>query len=158
MCVMDVLFTLAGFAIVGWVLLILFPRWPLTRTAAGSAVVPAYLAVLYVAALVLLVVRAGPGFVGDFATADGVARLLAHRDAALVVWIHVLAFDQLVGILIYRDNMQHRIVRLPVQSVILVLTLMFGPAGFLVYYMIRLSRRPGAALGDAATARVRTGL
>lgn len=60
-------------------------------------------------------------------------RLLANADAALVVWIHILVFDQLVGVFIYRDNMRERVAPLPVQSAILFLTLMFGPAGFLVY-------------------------
>jgi hypothetical protein len=147
--VTDVLFTLAGFAIVGWALLILFPSWPLTRASAASALVPVYLASIYVAGVVVLLAFSGPGVVGDFATVDGIVRLLSDRNAAVVVWLHILAFDQLIGVFIYRDNMRNGIVSLPAQSAILFLTLMFGPAGFLLYYSIRISRRRGAILGEA---------
>jgi hypothetical protein len=40
---------------------------------------------------------------------------------------------------------------LPVQSLILFLTLMFGPVGFLVYYALRIARGRGPAIGDAGT-------
>jgi hypothetical protein len=65
---------------------------------------------------------------------------MAQRDIALVAWIHFLAFDQLVGIFVYRDNMHHRYVPIPVQSLILFLTFMLGPVGFLSYYLIRWAR------------------
>ena len=70
-------------------------------------------------------------------------------DVALVIWIHVLAFDHAVGIFIYRDNMRERVIPLPVQSIILIMTLVFGPSGFLLYYVLRAVRKPGSALGDA---------
>jgi hypothetical protein len=41
---------------------------------------------------------------------------------------------------IYRDNMLHRYVPLVVQSIILFMTLMLGPIGFLSYYLIRAAR------------------
>jgi hypothetical protein len=65
---------------------------------------------------------------------------MAQRDIALVAWIHFLAFDQLVGIFIYRDNLHHRYVPIPVQSVILFFVFMLGPVGFLAYYLIRWAR------------------
>jgi hypothetical protein len=64
---------------------------------------------------------------------------MARQDVALVAWIHILVFDQLVGLFIYRDNMHHRYVPLMAQSVILFLTFMFGPVGFLTYYLARLA-------------------
>ena len=59
---------------------------------------------------------------------------------------------KVVGLLIYRDNMRHRFVAVPLQSVILFLTLMFGPVGFLAYYVARVSNRRGGwvAWGDAS--------
>ena len=145
----DHLFTLSEFALAGWILLIVFPRWPLTRAVAKSALVPAYLAALYTAGIVPLLIAAGPGILRDFSSADGVVRLMSGRDAALIVWIHLLTFDQLVGVIIYRDNMEHRIVSLPAQSAILLLTLLFGPVGFAVYYGIRLAARRGPAFSAA---------
>src|ERR1700704_3479612 len=134
------LFNYAQFVILAWALLIFLPTWRVTRCLAPSAVVPAVLALFYVIGIVGLISNAGFGFVRDFGSADGVAKLMAQRDIALVAWIHFLAFDQLVAIFIYRDNLHHRYVPIPVQSLILFLTFMLGPVGFLSYYVIRWAR------------------
>ncbi len=135
------LFSLAGLAIVAWLPLILAPSWRGTRRLAESAVFPLYLAVLYLVGIVGVLAELGPGIMGDFGNVDGVLALLATESLGLVAWIHILAFDQVVGLLIYRDNMRHRFVPLPVQSAILFLTLMFGPVGFLAYVVTRQSQR-----------------
>src|SRR5687767_15893081 len=134
------LFNLAGPAILAWVLMIFVPKWRGTQWLARSAVVPALLAVLYVIGVALLISANGMGFMRDFGSAEGVAGLMARPEIALVAWIHFLAFDQLVAIFIYRDNMHHRYVPIPIQSVILFLTLMLGPVGFLSYYLARLAK------------------
>jgi hypothetical protein len=134
------LFKLAGFAAPAWALLIFLPTWRGTRWIARSAIVPALLCVLYVVGIGAQIAGSGLGFMRDFGSAEGVARLLGQQDIAIVAWIHFLAFDQLVGIFIYRDNMHHRYVPIPVQSVILFLTFMLGPVGFLLYYLARLAR------------------
>jgi len=140
--VSDQLFSLAGIATLGWVLLILLPRWWATRRMAELEVFPIYLALLYLVGVVPLVVAAGPGIIRDFGNADGVANLLAQRDVALIAWIHILVFDQVVGVLIYRDNMSHRYLPIFGQSAILVLTFLFGPVGYLAYSAAReLARR-----------------
>jgi ABA4-like protein len=134
------LFNIAQFVILAWALLIFLPTWRVTRWVARSALVPALLALFYVIGIVALISDAGFGFVRDFGSADGVAKLMAQRDIALVAWIHFLAFDQLVAIFIYRDNLHHRYVPIPVQSVILFFVFMLGPVGFLAYYLIRWAR------------------
>jgi hypothetical protein len=134
------LFNYAQFVIFAWALLIFLPTWRVTRWFAHSAVVPAVLALFYVIGIVALISNAGFGFVRDFGSADGVAKLMAQRDIALVAWIHFLAFDQLVAIFIYRDNLHHRYVPIAVQSVILFFVFMLGPVGFLAYYLIRWAR------------------
>ena len=131
------LFNIAGFAIVAWLLLVLLPTWKFTRWLAETAVFPVFLSVLYVAGIVPLLMQTGPSIMADFGSAEGVTRLLANPGIALVAWIHILAFDQVVGMVIYRDNMAHRYVPIPVQSVLLAATLMFGPVGFLTYYLLR---------------------
>lgn len=75
--------------------------------------------------------------------------LLRTEGLALVAWIHILAFDQLVGVGIYRDNMRWGVVPMPVQSMILFLTMMFGPVGFVAYYLARVVRRSGS--GEATS-------
>src|SRR6185369_16723400 len=75
------------------------------------------------------------------------------ESVALVAWIHILVFDMLVAHLIYRDNMKHRFIPVPLQSVLLALTLMFAPVGFLMYWLIRVTRsRSLVAWGDRADA------
>lgn len=135
-----ILFDLAGPAIVAWALLIFFPGWRFTRRLAESALVPVYLAVLYVVGVAAVFGELGPGIMRDFGSADGVLGLLRTESVALIAWIHILVFDQVVGHLIYRDNMTHRWVPLPVQSLLLILTLMLGPVGFVTYWAIRVGR------------------
>lgn len=141
------LFNFAGLAIVAWALLIFLPKWRVTRLIARAEIFPVLLAVLYAVGVVPLLAETGPGVMRDFGSAEGVTRLLARQDVALVAWIHILCFDQLVGLYIYRDNMERRHVPLVVQSALLFLTLMFGPVGFLLYYLLRLARRGRAAGG-----------
>jgi uncharacterized membrane protein len=143
------LFNLAGIAMLGWLLLIVLPAWKVTRWIAESALFPVFLSTVYLLGIVPLLMQTGPGIMSDFGSAEGVTRLLQNQDVALVAWIHILAFDQVVAMMIYRENMQHRYVPLPVQSVLLFATLMFGPVGFLGYYVLRAwsrSRRTQHAL------------
>jgi hypothetical protein len=134
------LFQLASLAIVGWIPLIFFPTWSGSRRLAESAFFPIYISVLYAFGVGALLMELGPGFIADFGTAEGVARLLARQEIAWVAWLHILAFDQVIGLLIYRENMQRRYVPIPVQSLLLFLTLMFGPLGFLAFAAIRVAR------------------
>jgi hypothetical protein len=145
------LFNLAEPAILGWALLIFLPTWPVTRWIATRAAFPAYLALLYVIGVVPLVIGAGARIMLDFGSADGVVRLLADPNVALIAWIHILAFDQVAGIWIYRHNLRARVVPLPVQSAILFLTLMFGPAGFLVYYAACAAKRSPSFPGESVS-------
>ena len=144
------LFNLAGPAALAWVLMIFLPKWSGTQWLVRSAIVPAFLALLYVIGIALLISQNGLGFMRDFGSAEGVAGLMARPEIALVAWIHFLVFDQLVGIFIFRDNMHHRYVPIPVQSVILFFTFMLGPVGFLSYYIIRWIRlgSPGGRRGE----------
>jgi hypothetical protein len=137
------LFDVAGLAMLGWVLLVFLPRWKVTRRVAETALFPVYLSVLYLIGIVAVLREMGPGFMADFGSAGGVLGLLGTESVALVAWIHILAFDQAIGVLIYRDNMRHRFVPLPVQSVLLAATLMLGPIGFLTYWCVRAIRSRG---------------
>jgi hypothetical protein len=146
----STLFSLSVIGILGWALMIFFPKWAPTKWAARSAVFPVYLAALYLAGVVPLVVSAGPGIVLKFGAATGVISLLSDPDVALIAWIHILVFDQFVGLLIYRDNMRERLIPVALQSVILFLTLMFGPVGFLLYQLIRVARKHGPFVGQTS--------
>ena len=139
------LFNLAGFAILAWLLLILLPTWRVTRWLAESAVFPIYLCILYAVGIAVILVESGLGLMAEFGSAEGVLRILSRPDVALIAWIHILAFDQFVGLYIYRDNIRHRYLPIPLQSVLLILTLMLGPLGLLTYYIVRGARRAARA-------------
>ncbi len=81
------LFELAGYAMLGWLLLIFLPTWRVTRWIADTAVFLVYLSVLYTVGIVPLVVQAGPGIMRDFGTAGGVLGLMQQPDVALIAWI-----------------------------------------------------------------------
>ena len=146
------LFKIAGIVTPAWALMIFLPTWRGTRWLARSAIVPAFICVLYVIGVVAQISTSGFGFMRDFGSAEGVQHLLSQPDIAIIAWIHFLAFDQLVGIFIYRDNMHHRYVPIPVQSVILFFTFMLGPLGFLSYYLVRLARSGSLAGRSMETA------
>lgn len=143
-----VLFKLAGIAALGWFLMIFLPGWSFTKRLANSAALPALVSVLYVFGLGTVLSQTGFGILMDLGTSDGVIRLLAQPSAALLAWIHFIAFDLIVGILIYRDNLRHRVVPVPVQSVLLFLTLMFGPVGFLAYWSTKALRLKRLGIQD----------
>lgn len=133
----PLLFSLSGIAIFFWLMMILLPTWRVTRFLVEIKIIPIYLAILYTIGIIAAIWIYGIGFIGNFGSELGVIQLLADPDFALLVWIHILCFDQLVGHYLYKDNMEHRYVRLPIQSVLLFLTLMFGPLGWLCYIGIR---------------------
>ena len=141
----DNLFELASLGILGWIPLIVAPTWSGSRRLAGSAFFPIYISVLYAFGVGALLMELGPGFIADFGSAEGVARLLARREIAWVAWLHILAFDQVIALLIYRENMRRRYVPVPVQSALLFLTLMFGPLGYLAFVAIRVAKLGGRA-------------
>lgn len=133
------LFALASIALLGWALMIFAPAWRVTRWIVRQELFPVFLILLYAVGL-FAIVFAGPSVSWDFGDVDNVLALLAREDVALVAWIHILAFDHLVGVVIFRDNLTHRYVPLVGQSVILFVTLFFGPLGYLIYYLTRLMR------------------
>ncbi|MBD0379984.1 ABA4-like family protein [Paenibacillus sedimenti] len=137
----EKLFALASIATPFWLLMMLLPSWRVTRFLANSAIFPIYLAVLYAVGIVAAIGSMGFGFMQDFGSVEGVIRLMSNPDFALLVWLHILCFDQAVGHYVYRDNMEHRYVPLPVQSILLFLILMFGPFGFLCYLALRAIRK-----------------
>ena len=137
----EKLFSLAGIAILLWLLLILLPTWRVTRFLTGIAIFPMYLAALYTIGIIMVIVGSGFGFVQDFGSAEGVIRLLAKPDFALLVWLHLLCFDQAIGHYVYRDNMEYQYVSIPLQSILLFLILMFGPLGLLCYLVLRQIRK-----------------
>ena len=118
-------------AMAGWILLAVFPRRPALVNVAGR-VIPAVLAVVYV---VVIAVN-WRGSDGGFASLPDVATLFANPWLLLAGWTHYLAFDLFVGSWEVRDSHDRAIPHLLVVPCLL-LTFLFGPAGWLLYLGLR---------------------
>ena len=130
----DLIFSIANsVSVLCWILLALFPRQRRVTDAVAGAALPA----LFAAAYVAIVVAAFPGATGSFSTLAGVAQLFANPWLLLAGWLHYLAFDLLIGAWEARDSVERGVPRW-VLVPCLFLTLMFGPAGWLLYRIVRL--------------------
>jgi hypothetical protein len=65
-----------------------------------------------------------------------IATALGRPEAALIAWIHFLAFDLFVGRWIYFDS-QEQGLNPWLMAPVLLLTLLMGPAGLLAYLCVR---------------------
>lgn len=102
-------------------------RWPKAQGLWAASVVPLLLAAAYAAIFPALYF----GAPGGYGSIDEVLALLnADRRIALAAWLHYLAFDLLVGALIVREARALGI-GAPWRAPALLLTFLFGPAGWL---------------------------
>jgi len=129
----ELVFTIVnGVALLSWVALAVLPGHKTITRLTGVAV-PALLSFIYVA---IVAARIG-GSEGGFGSLAAVATLFADPWLLLAGWIHYLAFDLFVGSWEVRDartrGLSHALV-LPC----LALTFLFGPAGWLLYVILRL--------------------
>lgn len=125
----DVMFRASNLvALASWVLLIVFPRWPLLTGALRWGVIGG-LCLLYSVLVAVFFFRVDGG--GFFSLA-AVQKLFTSPHVALAGWVHYLAFDLLVGLWIAARADDLQISRF-VQAPILLATFMFGPLGFLLF-------------------------
>jgi hypothetical protein len=129
-------------ALVGWVSLAVFPhrRWPAELV--SGWLIPAALAVAYV----VIVAASWGQSPGGFSTLEAVSQLFGNPWMLLAGWVHYLAFDLFVGSWVVRDSRARGIAHAWILPSLL-LTFMFGPAGWLSYLGLRalLRRDPIAA-------------
>lgn len=138
------LFSLANLvAMVGWLPMIFFPRkrW---ASSVVPIVIPALLAIIYVA----LIVSAMTGSDGGYSSLGAVKALFEDPWLLLAGWVHYLAFDLFVGGWVVRDAQKRGVPHLLVVPT-LVLTFLFGPGGLLLYLAIRSLARQRATLAAA---------
>ncbi len=128
----DQLFQIANpLVLIGWVALALSPLAP--RAAQSVAVaVPLVLAVAYTG-LVLAFWSNAPG---GFSSLPDVQALFTDPQIALAGWVHYLAFDLFLGAWAVRTARAEAIAHWLVLPC-LVLTFLFGPAGFLAFAILR---------------------
>ncbi len=119
------------FALLGWVALVVAPRWTWTKRLVWT-VIPMLLSATYLLLIVLFFGQAEGGF-GSLAD---VMRLFTNKNVALAGWIHYLAFDLFVGSWEVKDAGERGISHWFVVPCLL-LTFLLGPVGFLSYNLVR---------------------
>jgi hypothetical protein len=119
-------------ALIGWLLLAVLPGRAWASTAIAAGVIPV-LAAVYAG---LIALNWG-GAEGGFGSLAEVAQLFANPWLLLAGWTHYLAFDLFVGSWEVRDARSRGIPHWQLLPCLL-LTFLFGPAGWLLYVALRL--------------------
>ena len=137
----DQVFSIANTtAALAWTGLVLFQHRRWARDIVVISAV-ALFAIVYVAIVATTFGQSD----GGFSTLTGVATLFGNRWLLVAGWVHYLAFDLLVGRWEVLDAERLAIPRW-LMAPILVLTFMFGPAGWLMYAAVQLRYRSAAAV------------
>jgi len=127
-------FSLAGtITMPMWILMILLPKWKVTRFLIDYKVIPLILAVIY-AIYIAISLNQGGGM--DFGSLESVMALFTKENAVLAGWVHYLAFDLVVGMWMLDQNKAlgiHQVLMAPC----LLGTFMLGPVGFLLFMILR---------------------
>ena len=133
---LNLLFKIAtAIAMLGWALIIAAPGWALTGKVVSTGVA-GLLAVLYVYLLVGARRLDTEQVRGSCASLKGVISLFKSPRVILAGWVHFLAFDLMVALWIRADAAPLGLSHWWLIPIYL-LTLMFGPAGLLVYLLVR---------------------
>jgi hypothetical protein len=127
------IFSLANVvALCCWLMLAMLPRKKWVSTVVAGVAVPLVLAAVYTVIIALMFSSAE----GGFSSLPDVALLFRNPWLLLAGWIHYLAFDLLIGSWESRDARERGISHFLVVPC-LILTFLFGPAGWLLYFGVR---------------------
>lgn len=130
-----------------WILMVLLPTWHWTRRIITSPWTVAPAALLYTLLIVPMMADAVPALINP--ALAGIAELLGTPAGATIGWIHFLAFDLFVGRWVYLNGRRLGQSAWLVSPILLVV-LMFGPLGLLLYPAV--SRLAAGRSADIETA------
>ncbi len=122
----------SGIALISWLILIVFTYKPWV----AKILLAVPIALLCVTYVVLVFQTLQPADFEKFNTLHGVTSLLSVPGAALVGWIHYLAFDLMTGLYIATNAAKHGIRQVLIFPCLLA-TFMLGPVGLLLFLLIR---------------------
>jgi len=132
----ELLFKIFNFGVlIPWALLLLLPNWKGTQWMLRTKAPVFLLAAAY---LVLLIVEMSTSSSGgiDFSSFESIRAAFQRPEVMLIGWMHYLAFDLFVGMWELADAQKKNIPHWMMVPTLL-LTLMFGPVGLLLYGGIR---------------------
>ncbi|UKJ08405.1 ABA4-like family protein [Solitalea lacus] len=117
-------------ALIGWIMLIVVPKWKQT-----AILVFNFIVILFsIAYLSIIILNFDKFSMNSFSTLDSVASLFENRSLLLGGWIHYLAFDLIIGLLITEHALKNNF-NGPLLILCQLLTFILGPIGFLIYYI-----------------------
>jgi len=119
-------------ALSGWLVLIFLPGW-FSSDKFIVGVIITLLAIVYTS---IIINHFSIRNVNNFSTVNGVSELFKNPYLLVAGWVHYLAFDLLAGVFMKKNAIIHGVshwVLIPC----LLLTFMLGPAGLLLYLLIR---------------------
>ena len=136
---LETIFSACGaLATLGWAGLVFLPGQRLVVEVLARMVIPGAIACTYIYLMATNHGAAPPD--ASFGSLDGVAAFFTVRGLLLAGWIHYLAFDLFVGsweVSDARANGVHHLLVVPC----LFVTFMAGPAGLLLYFIVKYARR-----------------
>ena len=141
----DTIFAIANNGIlIFWLLLIVAPGWRGTQILVHSVAIPVVLGLTYIWLLSSAVFGGQGAPAGaSFYSLHGVAALFSSPLALTAGWIHYLVFDLFVGAWEARDAKRRGLTHIALIPCLIV-TLLVGPVGLLLYLATR------AALGKGS--------
>jgi Domain of unknown function (DUF4281) len=132
----DLLFKICNsIAPIGWLLMIVAPKWRWTKTIVLTGILPLLLGLVY---LTLIILFFGEGE-GDFNSLQGVMKLFTSPWGVTAGWIHYLAFDMFIGSWELSNGQKHGMNHFLIIPCLL-LTFFFGPIGLILFYLLRASK------------------
>jgi hypothetical protein len=132
----DTIFAIANNGIlIFWLLLIVAPGWRVTRILVHSVAIPVVLGLTYIW-LFAWAAASGLPAGASFSSLHGVTAGFSSPLALTAGWVHYLVFDLFIGAWETRDAQRRGISHLLVVPCLIV-TLLVGPVGLLLYLGMR---------------------
>ena len=130
----SLLFKIANYSVLpAWFLLIILPHNRITRYLVHSYIYTIILGIIYIT-LIVSNWGAGEGGMGSLIE---IRKAFGSDEILLAGWIHYLVFDLMIGSWQVRDAKQNGISHWMIIPA-LILTLFFGPAGLVLYLLLRM--------------------
>ncbi len=120
-----------------WILMIFLPKWKVTKYLINFKIIPLILSFIYAIYIFLSIKING---MPDFGSLTSVMKLFTKENAVLAGWIHYLAFDLIIGMWMLNASKKLNIHQLIIAPC-LFLTFMFGPIGFLLFFIIKITKQ-----------------
>ena len=119
-----------------WILMIVAPSWRWTDRIIHSGFYPAVLGLAYVSFMACALMFGTNDAPVNFTTIEGIAAIFTHPFGILTAWVHYLVFDLFVGMWEARDAKRRGMSHWALIPC-LFFTFMAGPAGLLLYFILR---------------------